>query len=225
MIAVGLETVTLVAALPPKLTVAPATKLAPVMRTVVPPAVGPPSGVVPLTLGAATNVYPFDRIPLSELGFVTVTATAPELCDGVIAEMEFAVTTTTLLADAPPNVAVAPLTKFVPLIMTVVPPAANPLAGLTPVTVGSVTDVYVNPFAKDPLWVSGFVTATVTAPTAFGGVVAVIVSALTKTTFVPAVPPNATVAPCTKPVPLMVTGVPPVAGPPFGVTLEIVGAA
>jgi hypothetical protein len=42
-----------------------------------------------------------------------------------------------LVADALPNFTVAPLAKFVPVIVTAVPPAVVPLLGLTPVTVGA----------------------------------------------------------------------------------------
>jgi hypothetical protein len=45
-------------------------------------------------------------------------------------------TTTTLVAAVPPNVAVAPATKFVPVIVTAVPPAVEPLFGDTLLTVG-----------------------------------------------------------------------------------------
>jgi hypothetical protein len=45
-------------------------------------------------------------------------------------------TTTTLVAAALPNVTVAPAAKFVPVIVTVVPPAVDPLLGLTVLTVG-----------------------------------------------------------------------------------------
>jgi hypothetical protein len=48
-------------------------------------------------------------------------------------------TTTTLVAAAPPNVAVAPVAKFVPVIVTAVPPAVDPLFGDTLVTVGGIT--------------------------------------------------------------------------------------
>ena len=48
---VALTTVTPVAAVPPKVTVAPATKSAPVMVTAVPPAVGPLVGLTPVTVG------------------------------------------------------------------------------------------------------------------------------------------------------------------------------
>ena len=55
------------------------------------------------------------------------------------------------------------------------------------------------------------VTTTLTAPAAWAGVVAVSEVALPKTTPVAATPPRATVAPDTKPVPVIVTAVPPAA--------------
>jgi hypothetical protein len=45
--------------------------------------------------------------------------------------------TTTLIAAVPPNVTVAPAAKLVPVIVTAVPPAVNPLLGDTPLTAGS----------------------------------------------------------------------------------------
>jgi hypothetical protein len=55
--------------------------------------------------------------------------------------------------------------------------------------------------------------------------VAVIVVLLATTTFVAAVPPNVTVAPAAKFVPVIVTAVPPATGPLFGDTLVTVGGA
>src|SRR4029077_17837065 len=127
------------------------------------------------------------------------------------------------VAAVPPNVTVAPLTKLVPVIVTPVPPAAGPLFGLTLLTVGAVADVYVNPLLRLPLCVSGFVPVPVTAPAACAGVVAVICVPLTTTTFVAAVPPNVTVAPAAKFVPVIVTAVPPAVDPLFGETLLTVG--
>jgi hypothetical protein len=69
------------------------------------------------------------------------------------------------------------------------------------------------------------VTVTVTAPALPAEVVAVIDVLLTTTTLVAAVPPKVTVAPAVKLVPVMVTAVPPVVGPLFGLTLVTVGAA
>jgi hypothetical protein len=69
------------------------------------------------------------------------------------------------------------------------------------------------------------VTVTVTAPAACAGVVAVIEVLLTTTTLVAAVPPNDTVAPAEKLVPVIVTAVPPEVEPLFGETLVTVGEA
>ena len=46
-------------------------------------------------------------------------------------------TTTTFVAAVPPNVTVAPAAKFVPVIVTPVPPAIGPLFGDTLLTVGT----------------------------------------------------------------------------------------
>ena len=67
-----------------------------------------------------------------------------------------------------------------------------------------------------PLWLSVLVTTTFTAPAACAGVVAVIEVPLTTFTLVAAVVPNVTPAPARKPVPMIVTGVPPVVDPIFG---------
>jgi hypothetical protein len=48
-------------------------------------------------------------------------------------------TTTTFVAAVPPNVTAAPAAKFVPVIVTAVPPAVDPLFGDTPLTVGITT--------------------------------------------------------------------------------------
>ena len=76
------------------------------------------------------------RLPLCPLGLVTVTVTPPALPAGVVAVIEVLLTTTTLVAAALPNVTVAPAAKFVPLIVTAVPPPVDPLVGETLVTVG-----------------------------------------------------------------------------------------
>jgi hypothetical protein len=70
---------------------------------------------------------------------VTVTVTAPALPAGVVAVIVVLLTMTTLLAAVPPNVTVAPVAKFVPVIVTAVPPSVDPLFGLTLVTVGETT--------------------------------------------------------------------------------------
>ncbi len=72
---------------------------------------------------------------------------------------------------------------------------------------------------------SGFVTVTVTAPGAWAGVVAVIVVLFTTVTFAAAPPSKWTVAPATKPLPVIVTAVPPVGDPVCGVTCAMPGRA
>jgi hypothetical protein len=67
---------------------------------------------------------------------VTVTATAPAAWAGVVAVIVVLFVTTTLVAAVPPNVTVAPEAKFVPVIVTAVPPATGPVLGDTLVTVG-----------------------------------------------------------------------------------------
>lgn len=67
---------------------------------------------------------------------VTATVAAPAVPAGVVAVMLVLLTTVTPVAAVPPNVTVAPAAKFVPVIVTAVPPAVDPLFGLTLVTVG-----------------------------------------------------------------------------------------
>jgi hypothetical protein len=154
---------------------------------------------------------------------VTVTVPAPALPAGVVAVIVVLFTTTTFVAATPANVTVAPVAKFVPVIVTDVPPAVDPLFGLTLLTAGGAR--YVNPLAKLPLNPLGLVTVTAAAPATPAGVVAVIVVLLVTTTFVAAVPPNVTVAPVAKFVPVIVTAVPPAVVPLFGLTLVTVGGA
>src|SRR5262249_16239710 len=75
---------------------------------------------------------------------------------------------------------------------------------------------YVKPFVSVPLAVLLFVTTTSTVPLPCAGVVAVIFVELTTITLVAGVPPNDTVAPLRKPVPMMLPDVPPALGPVGG---------
>ena len=222
MIDVLFTTTTFVAAVAPNFTVAPAAKFVPVIVTAVPPAVVPLFGLTLLTVGARSVGKPVRQTPTLPVALVTVTVTAPALPAGVVAVIDVLLTTTTFVAAVAPNVTVAPAAKFVPVIVTAVPPATAPLFGLTLLTVGATT--YVNPLARLPLCPLT-VTVTVTAPAVPAGVVAVIVVLLTTTTFVAAVAPNVTVAPAAKFVPVIVTAVPPAVDPLFGLTLLTVGAA
>jgi hypothetical protein len=81
-------------------------------------------------------VNPLLRLPLCPPELVTVTVTAPAVPAGVVAVIVVLLTTTTLAAAVLPNVTVAPEAKFVPVMVTAVPPATGPLLGLTLLTVG-----------------------------------------------------------------------------------------
>jgi hypothetical protein len=83
-------------------------------------------------------VNPLARLPLCPLR-VTVTVTAPAVPDGVVAVIDVLLTTTTLVAAVLPKVTVAPEAKFVPVMVTAVPPATGPVFGLTLLTVGFTT--------------------------------------------------------------------------------------
>jgi hypothetical protein len=82
----------------------------------------------------------------------------------------------------------------------------------------------VNPFASDPV-PHGVVTETLAAPAAPAGVTAVSCVVLTTFTEVAATPPIETETGDQKSVPVIVTVVPPEAGPEFGEMPVTVGAA
>ena len=77
---------------------------------------------------------------------------------------------------------------------------------------------------KVPLWLSVLVTTTFTDPAECAAVVAVIDVLPATFTPVAAVPPRLTVAPARKPVPVMVTAVPPEPVPLVGEIALTVGA-
>jgi hypothetical protein len=99
---VALVTDTLVAALPPKLTLAPAEKFVPDTVTCVPPAVLPDVGLTPPIVGAVVKV--------------TIVAVAVAVPPGPVAVRVYVVVTIGL-TETEPMVSCAPLT---PLIETVV---------------------------------------------------------------------------------------------------------
>jgi hypothetical protein len=78
VIVVAFNTVMAVAAVAPMVTVAPETKPVPVIVTLVPPAVGPLGGAIPVTVGGGpTKVKQPTQLPDWASGFVTVTVVAP----------------------------------------------------------------------------------------------------------------------------------------------------
>ena len=74
-------------------------------------------------------------------GVVTRTLAVPAAPAGVVQVMEVALTTVTLVAAAPPMVTPVAPVKFVPVMVTLEPPAMDPKVGLMAVTAGGVTYV------------------------------------------------------------------------------------
>jgi hypothetical protein len=221
VICVSLLTVKLVAATAPKLTAVALVKLVPVIVTLVPPAVGPAVGLTLVTVGGATKVYlSGEPVALVPPEVVTVTSTVPAAPAGAVAVIWVALLTVKpVAAFAPKLTAVAPVNP-VPLIVTLVPPAVGPDAGLTPVTEGAYLKTSLEFVALLPP--PGMVTVTSTAPDP-AGEVAVIDVALLTVNVVAAVPPKLTAVAPVKLVPVIVTEVPPAAGPEDGVTWVTVG--
>src|SRR3989442_11947291 len=149
LIWVALMRATPVAAAPPTVTVAVASKPVPVIVMEVPPAVGPEVGLTALTVGAAmyVNWSPGFAV-LDWPPTVTMTSARPAACAGVVALICVALTTPTPVAAVPPTVTVALALKPVPVIAIAVPPLVDPEVGLTPLTVGG-GSAYVN-------WAAGF---------------------------------------------------------------------
>ena len=124
---------------------------------------------------------------------------------------------------APKLTAVAPM-KSVPVIVTLVPPAAGPDDGLTPVTVGGGTNVNLSP-ALVALVPAGVVTVTSCAPALPGGAIAVSLVAAIGVKTVALDPPNLTALGFARLVPVIVTLVPPSVGPDAGLMPVTVGGA
>ena len=74
--------------------------------------------------------------PLLPLELVTSTLTPPAVWAGVVAVIEVLLTNVTFVAVVPPKVTVAPEAKFVPVIVTDVPPLTDPELGERDVIVG-----------------------------------------------------------------------------------------
>ena len=75
-------------------------------------------------------------VPVCPSGKVTTIGTVPAARAAVVAVMVVGFTTVGIVAGVPPKVTVTGPSKFVPVIVTLVPPAADPWFGATPVTAG-----------------------------------------------------------------------------------------
>jgi hypothetical protein len=153
----------------------------------------------------------------------TVLLAAPA---GLVAVIWVALLTVKVVAAvAPKATAVAPV-RFVPVIVTDVPPAGGPPLGTRELTVGAAV-MYVNLSPAlmalvPPAVVTVTSTVLLAAP---AGLVAVIWVALLTAKVVAAVAPKATAVAPVRLVPVIVTEVPPAGGPPLGTRELTVGAA
>jgi hypothetical protein len=77
------------------------------------------------------------KVPVWSSLLVTTTLTDPVECDAVVAVIEVLLTTCTPVAAVPPRLTVAPDRKPVPVMVTAVPPDAEPLAGEIELTEGA----------------------------------------------------------------------------------------
>ena len=165
------------------------------------------------------------KLPLLASVLVTTTLTAPAVWGGVMAVIEVPLITVTAVAEVPPNFTDAPARKPVPVMVTAAPPLVVPELGVIAVTVGAGFEAeYVKPPVNVLLCASVLTTMTFTAPATWAGVVAVIDVLLTRVTPVAGMPPRLTVAPVPKPVPVIVTVVPPLVVPVLGVMEATLGA-
>jgi hypothetical protein len=205
----------------PKLTAVTAVKPIPVRAIVVPPDSGPERGLTPVTVTAVKVNSSASPTALVPSGVVTLTSTIPTDSSGAVAVIEVSEVTTNDAEVAPKSTIVEPV-KPVPVMTTDVPPVAGPESGRRRFTVGGVKVNWSSVVMA--LVPSGVVTVTSTVPTGSAGVVALIeVSEIT--TNGADVPPKSTAVAPVKPLPLMITAVPPETGPEVGLTALTVGVA
>ncbi len=135
-------------------------------------------------------------------------------------------TTEKLVAGVPLKVTAVTRVKFVPVMVTAVPPPVLPEVGLTAVTVGAAGAVKVNWSEAEVVDVPlGVVTVMSTVAADSAGEVAVIAESEVTVKETAAVLPNFTAVAPVKPLPVMLTTVPPAVLPLFGLTPVILGKA
>ena len=158
-------------------------------------------------------------------GVVTVMSTVPAASDGEVAVHEVVDEHETAVPAVVANLTVVePTTKPVPVMVTTVPPTNGPAPGEIPLMNGPLTKV--NLSAAETAEVPPAVAAvTSTVPASSDGEVAAHKVVDEQLTLVPAVPPKLAEVPLTtKPVPVMVTTVPPPRGPAMGEIPVMTGA-
>lgn len=163
-----------------------------------------------------------DEIALVPLGVTTVISTAP-VPRGEVAVIWVSLFSVKVAKAAPNLTDVAPVNPL-PVMTTPVPPASGPLFVLIPDTTGTVK--YANLSASDVKLVPPrLVTVMSTVPVSPAGDVAVSLVSLIYVMLVASVVPNLTVVSEVNLLPVIVTGVPPIKGPVFGVIPDTTGTA
>ena len=143
-------------------------------------------------------------------GLITLTETAP-IPEGATALIELSLRIVNI-ARLAPNITSVAVVKPVPVRVTLLPPAMGPKLGDKLISIGAAT--YWN---AAPLLVPEVVSSvTAITPADLGGVVAVTMLSEMTVKAVAAVPPKNTSRVLIKPVPVMVTTVPPPIGPEIG---------
>ena len=138
-------TLRLVPAVPPNVTLLAPVRLVPVIVTTVPPAKEPFAGLSAVTVGPGVTLTAYVYlslvvVTLAPPGVVTLASTTPVAVRlGVVTWSWVAEPTLRLVPAVPPNVTLLAPVRLVPVIVTTVPPAKGPLAGLSAVTVGAGT--------------------------------------------------------------------------------------
>lgn len=225
---VALFTINDVAATVPKRTDAAPLKLVPVMVTLVPPAIAPLFGETEPMVGAAiegevkTNLlFAFDID--DPAGEVIVTPWVPiSASTGVTTVICVGLTTENDVPFTFPNRTAVALLKFVPVIVTVVPPLFGPEAGETAEIAGSRSAIYVAALTRVAV-PAAVVTATSTGPTVPAGAIMESTVPPWSVMEVPGTPLKVTEVTPIKLVPKTVT-LPPSTEIFDGVTEEMVGA-
>lgn len=193
------------------------------MTTEVPPAVVPLVVTRLVTWGTSTGLVKINwsAVVVAEVPALdtTVTSTVPGLWLGLTAVICVELTTEKEAAAVVPNMTFETFVKFVPVIVTDVPPEPVPVPALSAVTVGAV-DANVNwswaeSTGDDPAEVT---TMTSTAPAAWAGATAVMEVEEVAEKELAAVDPNMTAETELKPVPVIVMEVPPAVLPVDGPT-------
>lgn len=153
-------------------------------------------------------------------GVITVMSTVP-VPRGEEAVIWVSLFTVNVAKDAP-NLTDVALLNPVPVMTTAVPPFSDPLFELVPDILG--TGRYVNLSASNVALVPpGFIAVMSTVSATPVGDVAISSVLLTYVTFVASVVPNLTVISDVNLLPVIVTEVPPIKGPLFGVIPDITG--